>query len=218
MSLEPSAGRALLLTTSTEVSIAPKVRSKTKGAKAGSDAKAAQKAAPLANGVNGHHAPSPEKKSAPGPSRTLRLLPKRVLVGAPQAQGISDGSETPIAYVSYTTLANLRPAQAPSSQLHAWRATIRRIPPPANPAKESEPASAPSQRAPRVLIPNGEAGSSKAAAAESTSPRNEVVVVWSPDVYVPSGHIALQEGCDNAEDWDLIRWVISRFVREILAH
>ncbi|OJT04218.1 Peroxisome biosynthesis protein PAS1 [Trametes pubescens] len=211
VSLEPSAGKALLLTTSTEVSIAPKVRSKTKGAKAGSDAKAAQKAAPLANGVNGHHAPSPEQKSAPGPSRTLRLLPKRMLVGAPLAQSIADGSETPIAYVSYTTLASLRNTKPPSTQLHAWQASIRRIPPPANPARESEPASAPSQRAPRVLIPNGEAGSSKAAAAASIPPRNEVVVVWSPDVYVPDGHVALQAGCENAEDWDLIR--IS-FVRE----
>ncbi|KAL1943757.1 hypothetical protein VTO73DRAFT_4202 [Trametes versicolor] len=180
VSLEPSAGKALLLTASTEVSIAPKVRSKTKGAKAGTDAKAAQKAAPLANGVNGDHAPSPEKKSVSGLSRTLRLLPKRMLVGAPQAHSVSDGSETPIAYVSYTTLA-------------------------ANPARESEPASAPSQRAPRVLIPNGEAGSSKAAAAAITPPRNEVVVVWSPDVYVPDGHVSLQAGCDNAEDWDLIR-------------
>ncbi|EIW52807.1 AAA-domain-containing protein [Trametes versicolor FP-101664 SS1] len=211
VSLEPSAGKALLLTASTEVSIAPKVRSKTKGAKAGSDAKAAQKAAPLANGVNGDHAPSPEKKSVSGLSRTLRLLPKRMLVGAPQAHSVSDGPETPIAYVSYTTLAGLRPTQPPSSQLHAWRASIRRIPPPANPARESEPASAPSQRAPRVLIPNGEAGSSKASAAASTPPRNEVVVVWSPDVYVPDGHVSLQAGCDNAEDWDLIR--IS-FVRE----
>ncbi|KAI0631588.1 AAA-domain-containing protein [Trametes polyzona] len=204
VSLEPSTGKALLLTTSTEVSIAPKLRGKTKGAKGGTSVKDTKKTA-LMNGVNGHGVAAPEKPKAPSPCRTLRLLPKRSLDTAP-VQSASSSSDLPLAYVSYKTLARLRSALPPSSELRAWRATVRRLPPPASPDKESSSASLPtSQPAPRLLIPNGEASSSKTPATVETNTKNEVVVVWSPEVYVPDGHVALPGGCDGAEDWDLVR-------------
>ncbi|KAH9846022.1 AAA-domain-containing protein [Lenzites betulinus] len=212
VSLEPSTGNALLLTTSTELSIAPKLRGKTKGGKANIDPKGSLQPTPSVNGANGHAAPVPEKTTASTPSRTLRLLPKRVLSSLPVPHSPS-GSDVPLAYVSYNTLANLQPA-TPLLQLHAWRATVRRVSPPVNPDKEPGTVSTPSQPTPRVLIPNGEASSSKAAASDKIA-RDEVVVVWSPDVNIPDGHVALPAGCDKAEDWDLVR---IKFLREESGH
>ncbi|KAI0819707.1 AAA-domain-containing protein [Trametes gibbosa] len=210
VSLEPSTGKALLLTTSTEVSIAPKLRGKTKGSKQGPVPTGSQKPTSPVNGANGHaSSPAPQKAKPPTHSRNLRLLPKRALATLPSTPNSTSGSDVALAYVSYKTLASLRPASS-LSKLCAWRATVRRLPPPANPDKESGSASIPSQPTPRVLIPNGEASSSKAAASD-TAARDEVMVVWSPDVDVPDGHVALQAGCDKAEDWDLVR---INFLRE----
>ncbi|KAI0363690.1 AAA-domain-containing protein [Pilatotrama ljubarskyi] len=203
VSLEPSTSKALLLTTSTEVSIAPKLRGKSKAAKAASGSQDSKKAGTLTNGANGHVAPSPEKSKVPVMSRTLRLLSKRVLESAASASRTS--SEEPLAYVSYKTLAGLSTQPSSTSQVRAWRATVRRVQPPANPDKEAGPASTAGQPVPRILIPNGEGSSSKASPAASGVLHNEVTVVWSPEVPVPDGHVALQAGCDNAEDWDLVK-------------
>ncbi|KAL7278137.1 hypothetical protein ACG7TL_008108 [Trametes sanguinea] len=198
VSLEPSTGKALLLTTSTEVSIAPKVRGKAKAAKATPDSKSTV----TANGAHGQQPPAAEKK-APRPTRTLRILPKHLLEQS--AQSTFNGSEVPLAYVSYKTLASLNVQCSSSPRLNGWRATVRRISPPASPDQEHGAPSAVSQPAPRVLKPNGEPSSSQVAPSDSETLRNEVVVVWSPDVPVPDGHVALQGGCDNAEDWDLVK-------------
>ncbi|OSD00321.1 AAA-domain-containing protein [Trametes coccinea BRFM310] len=208
VSLEPSTGKALLLTTSTEVSIAPKVRGKAKAAKATPDSKATV----TANGAHGRQPPAAEKK-APRPTRTLRILPKRLLEQS--AQSTFNGSEVPLAYVSYKTLASLNVQCSSSPRLNGWRATVRRISPPASPDQEHGASSAVSQPVPRVLKPNGEPSSSKVAPSDSETLRNEVVVVWSPDVPVPDGHVALQGGCDNAEDWDLVKVT---FLREECSH
>ncbi|KAI0349828.1 AAA-domain-containing protein [Trametes cingulata] len=203
VSLVPSTGKALLLTTSTEVSIAPKLRGKTKSTKASSGSKDPRKTGNLVNVANGHAAPSPEKIKPPVLFRTLRLLPRRVFEGSAAAS--RNNSEEPLAYVSYKTLAGLKAGSAPSSEVKAWRATIRRVPPPANPDKEAAPTSTASQPAPRVLIPNGDASSSKVSPDANGASRNEVTVAWSPEVPVPDGHVALQAGCDNADDWDLVK-------------
>ncbi|KAH9895808.1 AAA-domain-containing protein [Cubamyces lactineus] len=200
VSHDPSTGKAMLLTTSTEVSIAPKVRTKTKSTKAASDSKSSVSS----TAGNGHQAPALEKPKAPRPSRTLRLLPKRILERTEQ-QTPRNGSDVPLAYVSYQTLAALAVQGSSSSKVSAWRATVRRVPPPTNPDKEAGPASTASQPVTRVLRPNGEASMPKAAVSSPDSTRNEVVVTWSPEVPVPDAHIALQVGCDKAEDWDLVR-------------
>ncbi|CDO70672.1 hypothetical protein BN946_scf184761.g10 [Trametes cinnabarina] len=200
VSLEPPTGKALLLTTSTEVSIAPKVRSKSKPTKAAP--KSSSKTATAVNGVNGHSASAVAKEAA-RPSRTLRLLPKRVLENS--RQDVLNGSDAPLAYVSFKTLASLNAWPSVSSPPRAWRASVRRAAPPASPDQEPRGASAVSQPVARVLKPNGEASSSKVASVESDATQNEVIVLWSPDVPVPDGHVALSEGCENAEDWDLVR-------------
>ncbi|KAI8995209.1 AAA-domain-containing protein [Trametes punicea] len=203
VSLEPSTGKALLLTTSTEVSIAPKVRSKGKPAKA-SDPKSTST---QVNGVKSHQSPTPEKKTR-HPSRTLRLLSRRLFERS--SESARNASDVPLAYVSYKTLVGLKALPSPSSQLNGWRATVQRLPPPASPDQESGPASTTSQLVPRVLKPNGETSSSKTTSSTSSTLRNEVIVVWSPDVPVPDGHIALRAGVVNEDDWDLVKVVFLR--------
>lgn len=201
MSLDPSSGKALLLNNSTEVSIAPKLRAKSKSAKAGADTASAQKPVSLANGSSSQGTSTAEKPKTTRSARTLRLLPQRFLREC--ALPTSTGNEESIAFVSFKSLLSLYPQAAPPPQLKAWRATVRRLLPPANPDKEATPASPVSQPAPRVLIPNGDASTSKA--TPTIVSKNAVTVVWSPDVPVPDGHVAMQPVCDNAEDWDLVR-------------
>ncbi|TBU28822.1 AAA-domain-containing protein [Dichomitus squalens] len=200
VSLEPSTGKPLLLTSNTEVSIAPKLRSKQNAA---SEAKGGTgKALGVPHG-SGQASP-PEKSRAPRQARTLRLLPHRLFPNAP-----SSHPDTGFAYVSYKTLLSLYPQGVPS-QLQGWRATSRRVAPPAGPDREAAPASpAPAPQA-RVLVPNGEASSSKGPKLIDES-KNEVVVVWSPDVPVPDGHVVLYPVLDHAEDWDMIRLI---FIKE----
>ena len=56
-----------------------------------------------------------------------------------------------------------------------------------------------------MLVPSGEASSSKGPKLIDEK-KDEVVVVWSPDVPVPDGHVVLYPVLDNAEDWDMIRY------------
>ncbi|RPD58266.1 AAA-domain-containing protein [Lentinus tigrinus ALCF2SS1-7] len=205
VSLQPSTGKALLLTNSTEVSIAPKVRAKTKQAKGASVNKAGKAAS--VNGPPSQTTPPPEKVKAPRPAKTLRLLPQRFLRDLPLSAARTSG-ET-LAFVSYTTLLSLYPQAHPTEQLGGWRAVVRRLAPPTNPDKEAAPTSPLAQAVPRVLVPNGESSSSKLSAG-ATPAKDEVLVVWSPDVPVPDGHVALQQQCEGAEDWDLVRLVFEK--------
>ncbi|KAI1787498.1 AAA-domain-containing protein [Ganoderma leucocontextum] len=200
VSLEPSTTKALLLTTSTEVSIAPKLRSKHKAVTTSSETKGTGKTSMAPNGT-GHTTASPEKTKIPRQARTLRLLPPRYLGNSPLPSNSSDDG---LAYVSYKTLLSLYPHGAPS-QLHNWRATVRRVTPPPNPDKEATLASPVTQPSTRVLVPSAEASSLKGPQPVTEIKKNEIVVVWSPEVPVPDGHVVLNPVVDNAEDWDLMR-------------
>ena len=214
VSLQPSTEKAALLTNSTEVSIAPKHRSKTKNAKNVSGSKAG-KIASAVNGTSSQSTPASEKVKTPKPAKTLRLLPHRFLRDLPSAVNPTSGES--LAFVSYKTLLSLNPAGHPTRQLKGWRAVVRRLVPPANPDKEVVPGSPLAQATPRVLLPNGEASSSKLSAGP-TPVKDEVLAVWSPDVPVPDGHVALQQPCEGAEDWDLVRYalLVSYWDRDIL--
>lgn len=202
VSSDPSSGKALLLTTSTEVSIAPKLRAKQKSVRAQPDAKGLTKASTSASGESSRSA-APQKAKTSYPARTLRLLPQRHLGRYPTPLPTSSGQS--LGFVSYRTLLSLYPDRFPGQKLHGWQVTVRRVSPPVNPDKETSthtPSIAPT---PRVLVPNGDPSSSKGKTPEPT--KDELTAVWSPDVPVPDGHIALAGGCDNAEDWDLVRYV-----------
>lgn len=202
VSLEPSTKKALLLTTSTEVSIAPKIRSKHKSTATGLEPKGTGKTTVTPNGI-GHAAPTPEKTKAPRQARALRLLPQRLLGDTPLPSNSSDDG---LAYVSYKTLLSLYP-QGPPSPLHGWRATVRRVASPPNPDKEATPTSPVMQPSARILVPTGEGASVKGPQPVTETKHDEVVVVWSPEVHVPDGHVVLNPVVDNAEDWDLMRFV-----------
>ncbi|PIL32676.1 transporter [Ganoderma sinense ZZ0214-1] len=200
VSLQPSTTKALLLTTSTEVSIAPKLRSKHKTMAAGSELKGSGKTSVAPNGIT----PAAEKTKVPRQARTLRMLPQRLLGDTPLPSHSSD--DDGIAYVSYKTLSSLYP-RGVLSELHGWRATVRRVSPPSNPDKDATPASPAIQPSARILVPSGEGSSLKGPQPVTEVKKNEMVVVWSPDVPVPDGHVVLNPVVDNAEDWDLIRLI-----------
>ncbi len=151
----------------------------------------------------GHTTSAPEKTKVPRQARTLRLLSQRFLGDTPLPSNDSDDS---LAYVSYKTLLSLYPQGAPS-QPHCWRATVRRMAPPPNPDKEATPASPLMHPSARILVPSGEGSSLKGPQPVIETKKNEIVVIWSPEVPVPDGHVVLHPVVDNAEDWDLMRCV-----------
>ncbi|KAH9939712.1 AAA-domain-containing protein [Epithele typhae] len=201
VSTDPS-GKTLLLTTNSEVSIAPKLRSKVKTSKAPPSSKAA------VNGGATALQAAAEKSKVPRLIRTLRVLPHRH--HAQQLSAHAGKSEDALAFVSYKTLLTMRPQTTPSQTMFGWTATLRRVSPPANPDKEPSPSSTVTPPSSRLLIPSSESSSSKATLVPGSS-KNELVVMWSPDVNVPDGHIVLCQACDGAEDFDLVKL---SFVRE----
>ena len=143
-----------------------------------------------------HAAAHAELTDALRPVRTLRLLPKRYI----STLSVADNPEVPLAFVSYRILLSLYPDGVNGQKLHGWKALVRRVAPPANPDKEGSSTPSATSIAPKVLVPGGDTKQ------EPTSkPSNEVLVMWSPEVPVPDGHVTLVSGCDNAEDWDLVK-------------
>ena len=219
MSLEPSAsGKALLLTTSTEVSIAPKLHARQNGSTGTSlNGKAKKKKARGANGATESVATSaPEATSstladetAKLSNRVLRVLP-RYLVPDCSASNNSAEIDTVFGYVSRATLAAQDGKIGTTSNPQPWRARIRRLLPPADPSQEQAPGAPTLSPAPRVLIPNGDTSNSKNAPKPTEQVHDEVILVWSPEVAVPEGHLVLSSQIEDVEDWDMVRCVLSR--------
>ncbi|KZT66890.1 AAA-domain-containing protein [Daedalea quercina L-15889] len=214
VSLEPStAGKALLLTTSTEVSIAPKLhaRQSTSGS-AIANGKTKQKRHRGLNGkVSGTSTPTASDTRA-GPTskdeaaklltRAMRVLPQRLLQSPPAPIIPVRETDAVLAYVSRATLTSQGETSGSPSDPQPWRARIRRLSPPSDPSQEQAHGAPTSPLVPRVLVPNGEA---KGAAQTPEQVRDEVVLVWSPAVFVPEGHIVLRGQVDDVEDWDMVR-------------
>ncbi|TFY54857.1 hypothetical protein EVJ58_g8610 [Rhodofomes roseus] len=215
VSLEPStAGKALLLTTSTEVSIAPKLHSRQNGS-AGPvvNGKTKQKKHRGANGkVNGVSTPAedlsgstPNDEAAKLPVRVMRVLPHRLVPSSPTTSHRLPDADVVIAYVSRAALTSLAEASGSASNPSPWRARVRRLPPPSDPSQEQNSGGPASPPAPRVLVPNGEASAAKAPSQPPEKARDEVVLVWSPEVPVPEGHVVISGQIENVEDWDMVR-------------
>ncbi|KZT01895.1 AAA-domain-containing protein [Laetiporus sulphureus 93-53] len=204
VSLEPR-GRAALLATNTEVSIAPKPHAKSSAAGRG-------------RSVNGE-SPRPKHHIAKGktdgfstdkgmseakpqakkrPARTMRVLPRR---NVPSPTSSDASPDLVIAYVSRATLAALNTDSAAVSELHSWKATLRRLPPPADPSQDSSSSATSIPPAPRILKPNGDKGAEKPPVAQD----DEVILTWSAAIPIPEGHIMLQGNVDGIEDFDLVR-------------
>ena len=202
MSLEPSNGKALLLTTSTEVSIAPKTRSaQTNGV------------TPKGNGIPVKNAPptssqpSKPEKDLTYKSLIFRVLPKLTLPPvSPICSALDDGSVTAIVFVSRMDLRHM-------SQLHlsefcdivdggkCWNATAHRLAPPEDPNQTGGATSKPAP-APRVLVPND--GKTPAQTAP-TPPTDEVLLAWSPNVPLEDGSVLVYGSLPEVEGYDKIR-------------
>ncbi|KAI0083839.1 AAA-domain-containing protein [Irpex rosettiformis] len=197
VSLDPSTGgKALLLTSGTEVSIAPKTRPKTNGS------------SPAATNEEKSEKIEPTGKEAEVHSCTLRVLPSRVLpTSHPSCSALQDGSITAIGFVSRILLNEIanQPLYArPSS----WRASIRRLPPPIDPSRDPNAPALPvsTQPQPRVLIPHERAPSKVASTTVAEEPsQEEVLVAWSPEVAVPDGHIIFYGSVAQVENWDHVK-------------
>lgn len=203
VSLEPS-GKALLLTTSTEVSIAPKLHTRQNGS-AGSvtNGKPGKKKARGTTGVDASGTPTTETIASSATGETaklsscvLRVLPSRFSLLPPEE------TDTVFAYVSRATLV----AQCRAKETTPWRVRVRKLPPPTDPSQEQASGAPILPPVPRVLIPNGETSGDSQPAEEA---HNELILAWSPDVAIPDGHIILSGKIETIENWDVVRCGLS---------
>ncbi|KAI0796078.1 AAA-domain-containing protein [Abortiporus biennis] len=218
-SLEPSTkGTALLLTTSTEVSIAPKTRTQGKAPIANgaplkvSSVRGGSNPA-SENGITNTRKDQPTKQQDQKPTRILRVIPSRVLsTFQPHKLPDEDSQYAAIAYVSETMLRLIRftKGSKPSEEYKeakTWIASVHRFIPPQDPTQEQrEPATA--APVPRVLVPTDH---SSAKPTPPAPPKDdEVLVTWSPDVPVDSDLVILHGSVGGIEDWDMVRFVFLR--------
>jgi peroxin-1 len=193
VSLDPSTrGNALLLTSGTEVSIAPKLR-KDKSRVSASPAAITEK-------VEG----KTQDKETRRRSRVLRVLPSRTLGSLqPSCSALQDESIAAVGFVSRVLL-NEVAEKLLYARPQAWRATVKRLPPPADPSQESNASSAPTSTPalPRVLVPQEKTAPKNIPGVVSNDGPPEILLVWSPDVTVPDGHIVFYGSTAGVEEWD----------------
>jgi hypothetical protein len=236
VSLSPEAP-ALLLSTDTEVSVAPKLHQKP-----------GEKERALTSSTT-KDAASKQDKLQP---QVLRLVPSRLVPNLPDPPAADWEGGGVIAYVSNMTMATLLglrylpyddyverepfsdvPASdppPPSSQAttgplyskYLLRANIYRLSPPADPTDPSSKSQPPPlPPAERVLHPSDPAGRSrdmeddKEDKCKGMGSINEVWIMFDQALYVPYSHIVITGALDavlggSLRDWDLIRCVRSR--------
>ncbi|KAI0701334.1 AAA-domain-containing protein [Cytidiella melzeri] len=208
VSLEPSTkGKALLLTSGTEVSIAPKTRGKANGVASAAKAVKEEKLESTAK----------ESEDSEKRSRVLRVLPYRTLAASqPSCPALQDGTVVAVGFVSRILL-NEVAGQVLYAKPQAWRAVVQRIPPPVDPSQDSNASTAPIPAPPlsRVLVPQTKPATETASKPMSEEPlQEEVLVLWSPEVRVPDGHIVLHGSAGAVEEWDHIKVDFLREVKE----
>lgn len=221
-SLEPSSGeKALLLTTNTEVSIAPKPHVKSKSSVSRNprdEAKGRNKLTKL-NGINGHSTDTSisskdasARKEGPSKKRVhlMRVLPRRFF-SPPGSLTDASNSDRPIVYVSRAILMSLSQDTGLPTSVFSWCASVRKLKPPADPCREQSSTAPAVPPAPRILIPNGSSGPAPSDQPSAASSQDEVVLMWSPEFSVPYGHVIFDQGVPDMNDWDLIQIT---FIRE----
>ncbi|KAA1470710.1 AAA-domain-containing protein [Dentipellis sp. KUC8613] len=186
-SLNPSDAKALLLTTDTEVSIAPKTR-RTPPAKA-----AAQ------------DIPFDDSSDTKTPKRleyvhAMRVLPASVLpVTLPNPPDLQT-----IAYVSRGVLRARAYEGLVPEDLNNLRGTVRRMLPPPDPTESGTMPEEPPEE-PRTLDLKGE---KKADAKEDEKKKDEWDVVVKGVDEVPPRQVVLAGGLSGVDDWDVVRLAI----------
>ncbi|KAF8170325.1 P-loop containing nucleoside triphosphate hydrolase protein [Mycena galopus ATCC 62051] len=186
VSIQPeSKGNALLLSTNTEVSIAPKLHVRKQPPQ---QVNGTQNAAPPSA------SPNDASPSTPHPSAALRVLPPHLL-GLPFPE--HTGSQV-LAYVSPSTFAFLHPATSPTDAVY-YKTLFKRLPPPADPSSSALPPAPAATPTPRVLKAGSEAD-------PSPSPNVEELYVRAVEG-VPESHVVVAFVSAGAviEEWDLLR-------------
>ncbi|KJA20005.1 hypothetical protein HYPSUDRAFT_204070 [Hypholoma sublateritium FD-334 SS-4] len=191
--LDPAKGNALLLTTNTEVSIAPKLHRNREAPSTNPpiNGHAAVSPKPTINGTATAAAPSATTKTA---SEILRVIPSRLVSGStyPEHSGLEL-----LAFVSPRTLDQLEPLLADRTPSWFHHAAFKKLAAPHDPSASSSDVPAPEPTT-RVL---------NAAAREDPVPAKLV----PGDIYIgtskeiPSGHIVFSALPDGLEEWDLVR-------------
>jgi len=194
VSLDPQPkNNALLLSTNTEVSIAPKLHSRQQ--------KALSKSTSKDNSSSSNGVPITASSSAKSKptlntiSQTLRVLPRRVLsLQTPTYNGTEI-----LGYVSPRTFANLFPSIEPGTTTYR-KVVYRRLQPPSDPS-ESQSGQEPALPAPKVLNP-GEKEKDK---SEPVSESDDVFICSTAGIV--EQHIVFPNLPKDVEEWDLVRYV-----------
>jgi peroxin-1 len=198
VSLDPSdKGKALLLTTSTELAIAPKSRLQTSNTPKNALPPPTQNQTAQSSSVPPPH---PQSKSN---VQVLRALPFRFF---PSLSFVASSDES-LAYVSRFTFSELTGRSAPKfseqessrfkSQAH--KTEIRRLLPPSDPNGPSPTPGPPNPAVPKVL---------NAQTKEDDKPKDTRKALLIPSSQIPDKHIVFANSVDGAEDFDLVWCVV----------
>ncbi|KAJ2931208.1 hypothetical protein H1R20_g5824, partial [Candolleomyces eurysporus] len=185
-------GNALLLTTNTEVSIAPKLHQNKDAPRSKPSAQRGEKQAPSTSQANPSEAPI----QTSGVPRTLRVLPARFFHGV-EFPDIS-GPEI----LSYVSVQTFQKRVAPDEQnVEFYRCQLRPLSPPADPSSPSS-GPAPPDTAPRSLnLGSGE----KADETKQSASQNTRDILAGVHNDIPQHHIVFSALPEGVEEWDLVR-------------
>ncbi|KAI0070853.1 AAA-domain-containing protein [Panus rudis PR-1116 ss-1] len=232
VSLEPSnKGKALLLTTSTEVSIAPKTRNAplTNGTSSTSSK-------PIVKPVSATTITSSDASEHPTQPLVFRTLPARFFpLISPACQAFDDGRVSAIAFVNKRDVRimakmsvpefgdMLRPGKGGENEEEedvnanergrCWEAQVWRLGPPVDPSQPSGGGSLQQEpQGPRVLNPTDPDAKAKAKTNGTTvgeeKVKNEILVTWSPHIPVDAGGVVFYGTAGGVEDWDNVRIIM----------
>ncbi|KAJ6497788.1 P-loop containing nucleoside triphosphate hydrolase protein [Mycena sanguinolenta] len=191
VSLQPeSKGTALLLSTNTEVSIAPKLHARQQQPQVNGTPKAIT---PVTAANDG----SSSASQRPAFARILRVLPPHLLaLPFPEHTGTQV-----LAYVSTATFASLfHPTSADIDAAVYHKTLLKRLSPPADPS--AAPAALPPPPATRVL--QAGVGAGVADTGATGAEEEELALYVRPVEGVPESHVSFASS-KGVEGWDLVR-------------
>ncbi|RXW21326.1 hypothetical protein EST38_g4540 [Candolleomyces aberdarensis] len=186
-------GNALLLTTNTEVSIAPKLHQNKDAPRSKPSTQRGEKQAPSASQAKPSEAPI----QTSGVPRTLRVLPARFFHGV-EFPDIS-GPEI----LSYVSAQTFQKRVLPDEQnVEFYRCQLRPLLPPADPSSPSS-GPAPPDTTPRSLnLGSGEKADETTKQSTSQNIRDILAGVHND---IPPHHIVFSALPEGVEEWDLVR-------------
>ncbi|PFH52085.1 hypothetical protein AMATHDRAFT_57931 [Amanita thiersii Skay4041] len=196
VSVEPSTkGGAALLTTNTEVSIAPKLHKRQQVSPTQSNGKPVE-AGKVAVAHDIAHHPSSSKSAKCGPSLVLRVLPARFV----SMDGNEDVDSKTVFYVSPQTFKCLDPSNISSTSYPT--AILKRLEPPNDPLAPPPIIPSPVHET-RVLNPGNEEKGGTGAE------KSKKLVYVNCMLGIPDNHIVIPVPYENIEEWDLIFLTLS---------